>query len=283
MPSLGKNSPPKSIAISEPGTVIKDTKDKFKRNIFFYSLFLASSKDADEQKRQHLFLPKFSDDFLESYSYVQKTERASFLRAALGTFLNNRRTSTDYLLRGINFLHLNNATSNLLLMSIFHPLPLDEERPMIGQRISILTFLPPPKEVSLSLREYENYVRKTKESEMEFAVGEVAEKIVTIDNNSFVEGRQDSYSDAITTIANLDAFCTFLCEYNTGEEPDFVCMMRDLADFLSQSEFQKFAEKQEHKTPWLTHTLVCALHSILRSFVLVANDFTYQRQVEHLT
>ena len=59
--------------------------------------------------------------------------------------------------------------------------------------------------------------------------------------------------------------------------------MRDLADFLSQSEFQKFAEKHEHKTPWLTHTLICALHSIPLSFVLVANDFTYQRQVEHNT
>ena len=58
---------------------------------------------------------------------------------------------------------------------------------MIGQRISVLTFLPPPKEGSLSLREYENYARKTKEREMEFAVGEVAEKRVTIDKNSFVE------------------------------------------------------------------------------------------------
>ena len=116
---------------------------------------------------------------------------------------------------------------------------------------------------------------------MEFAVGEVAEKRVTIDKNSFVEGRQESYSDAITTIANLDAFCAFLCECNTREGPDIVRMMRDLADFLSQSEFKEFAEKHEHKSPWLTHTIVCALHSILRSFVLVANDFTYQRQVEH--
>ena len=73
---------------------------------------------------------------------------------------------------------------------------------------------------------------------MEFSVGEVAEKRVTIDKNSFVEGRQESYSDAITTIANLDDFFAFLCECNTGDEPDIVRMMRDPADFLSQSEFQ---------------------------------------------
>ena len=44
-----------------------------------------------------------------------------------------------------------------------------------------------------------------KESEMEFAVGEVAEKIVSIDKNSFVKGRQDVFPDAMTAITNMDA------------------------------------------------------------------------------
>ena len=116
---------------------------------------------------------------------------------------------------------------------------------------------------------------------MEFVVGEVAKKRVSIDNNSFVKGRQDVYSDAITKIANVDALCALICDCNTGDVQDLVYMIRKLADIFSVREFQKFSEKHERNHPWLTHTLICSLHSILRSFVLVATDFTYQRQVEH--
>ena len=69
-------------------------------------------------------------------------------------------------------------------MSEYHPLYFDEEKSMINQRILILTFPSPPKERYLSLREYETYVIKTKESHMEFAVGEVTERRVLVDKKN---------------------------------------------------------------------------------------------------
>lgn len=73
-------------------------------------------------------------------------------------------------------------------MSEYHPLYFDEEKSMINQRILILTFPSPPKERYLSLREYETYVRKTKESHMEFAVGEVTERRVLVDKKNVFQG-----------------------------------------------------------------------------------------------
>ena len=76
---------------------------------------------------------------------------------------------------------------------------------MINQRILILTLPSPPKERYLSLREYETYVRKTKESHMEFAVGEVTERRVLVDKKMFFKGCHDLFYDAITTIVILYA------------------------------------------------------------------------------
>lgn len=69
---------------------------------------------------------------------------------------------------------------------------------MISQRISALTFLPPPK-AGTNLKDYEEYVQKTKQSEMDFNSGEVSEKRSSIDKKSFTKGRQETLDDVIAT------------------------------------------------------------------------------------
>ena len=43
----------------------------------------------------------------------------------------------------------------------------------------------------------------------------------------------------------------------------------------------KITRGNERSQPWLTHTLICSLHSTHHSFVIVTTDLTYQRQVDH--
>ena len=158
------------------------TSAKYKRNICHHRIFFSSTRHtADNKRRTTTLAPVLSNEFRETYD-LSKSNMAQFLRSCLATHVENRAKSSDYLHRSLNFPHLNNITANLFLFNEYHTRPLDEEVSMIGQRISVLTFLPPPKS-GLKLRDYETYVSNTKQNEMDYVSCEVAENRKIIDKN----------------------------------------------------------------------------------------------------
>ena len=257
------------------------TSAKFKRNIFNHLLFFASTKQtADNTPRAKTLHPTLSSEFLDTYG-LPKSEMAQYLRNCIATFVESRAKSNDYLHQSLHFPHINNTTANLFLINEYHTKPLDEEVSMIGQRISALTFLPPPKAGS-NLREYEAYVSNTKQNEMDAVACEVAENRKIIDKKSFIRGRQDSIQDAMTTIANIDALFAFICDFDDDSNaPDIAKMLRELANIISTRDFQNFTEKHERTLPWIPHTVICIIHSIIASFAKIAGDCSLQRRVKN--
>ena len=54
-----------------------------------------------------------------------------------------------------------------------------------------------------------------------------------------------------------------------------------MAKILVMPAFRNYAKKNEAKIPWLTHTLMCQIQSILNRFVDLASNWTSQRLVEN--
>ena len=71
---------------------------------------------------------------------------------------------------------------SLLLLGEFQSSPLDEDPEYLTQAISILSFLPPPKKGENS--DYVLYIKKSKETKMEDAIEEHAEKCTMYDKKT---------------------------------------------------------------------------------------------------
>ena len=117
---------------------------------------------------------------------------------------------------------------------------------------------------------------------MENAIEERAEKCSAYDKKIFTNGRQNMYQDAITTIANLIILLEFVFDdAQSSENPALIVMLKGVAKILVTPTFRNYAKKNETKIPWLTHTLVCQVQSVLNCFIDLASKWTSQRLVEN--
>ena len=133
---------------------------------------------------------------------------------------------------------------------------MDEEAELLPQRVSILNFLPPPPAGHDD--EYREHVTRAKQSFMEEAVDETAEKRSVIDKKLFVGGRQDKSIDALTALANFVIFLEFISDDATMPEPPaIVAKFRQLGKMWSSHRFRSFAEKWKQNEDGL-HTQWCA-------------------------
>lgn len=120
---------------------------------------------------------------------------------------------------------------SLLLLGEFRSSPLDEDTSYLTQTISILSFLPPPKK-SENL-DYATYVQKSKETKMEDAIEERAEKCTAYDKKLFIKGRQCTHHDAISCLANLVVFIEFILDdEGTSKIPAIISMLRAIGRIL---------------------------------------------------
>ena len=169
---------------------------------------------------------------------------------------------------------------SLLIIRDYQSSPLDEDTEYLSQTISVLLFLPPPKKDEDAV--YNMCVQKSKNTSMENAIKERAEKCSAYDKKLFTKGRQTTYQDAITTISNIVVFLEFVSdEAQSSETPLLITMLKGIAKVLVTPAFRNYAEKNESKIPWLTHTLVCQIQSILNRFVDLASNWTSQRLIEN--
>ena len=165
----------------------------------------------------------------------------------------------------------------MLLLGVYRSCPLDEEQEYLTQAISILSFLAPPKKGENL--DYISYVKTSKDTKIEDAIKERAEKCTAYNKKLFIKGRQSSHHDAITCLANVVVFLEFILDDEvTSKVPAIIHMFRSIGRILVSPSFRNYAEKNEDTIPWLTHTLICQFQALLNRFVNVTNNYTSQRK-----
>ena len=254
-------------------------KEKAKHSVLFYRLFLSAKFVDPVSKQTEIILGNLSETFLTALN-AGRSEGTRIFNNAFTTYRKDRLESDSYLDTSINFPHTNRTMMSLLMIGDYRSTPLDEDVEYLSQTVSVLSFLPPPKKGEDN--EYNAYVQKSKNTNMENAIEERAEKCSAYDKKLFTKGRQNTYQDAITTIANLVIFLEFIFDdAQSSENPALIVMLKGVAKILVTPAFRNYAEKNESKIPWLTHTLVCQIQSILNRFVDIDSNWTSQRLVEN--
>ena len=125
----------------------------------------------------------------------------------------------------------------------FDTSPISQNKNSHSQAITALTFLPAPKSGS-TFHEYQKYVDKARDTRMEKAIGEAAEKCGTMDKKSFVNGAIDTFEDALTCVANTVCCLKFFCSYTAGDyNPDIIKILEKFADLITTRKFRKFIDE----------------------------------------
>ena len=176
------NSPQKSqnwksipSEIKIESTKIEPTKDKCKRYLSFYLLFLSSSRQGrSNTPRDQVIQPTISIDMIKAYA-LSKADMAQHIQHNLNRFANKKMEDSHYLNRLVNFPYFNQAIAILIAFCEFDTSQIAQNKNFYSQAITALTFLPEPKSGS-KFHEYQKYVDKARDTRMEKAIGEAAEK-----------------------------------------------------------------------------------------------------------
>ena len=217
-----------------------------------------------------IILGDLLDTFLTAIN-AGRSEGTRIFNNVFPTYRKDRLESDSYLDTSMNFPHTNRTMISLLMIGDYRSTHLDEDVKYLSQTISILSFLPPPKKWEDI--DYNTYVQKSKNTSMENAIEERAEKSSAYNKKLFTKGRQNMYQDTITTKSNLIVFFEFVFDKTeSSETPANTTMLKGIAKNLGTPAFRNYVEKNETKIPRLTHTLVCQIQSVLNRFFDLASN-----------
>ena len=228
-----------------------------------------------------VILPELSEAFGEIFNESSATNMSRSFRNQLEHHCRLREDSVYFLDKQTELPHLSQAAGLLFICYKWKTDPLDENVQGMSQELSIITYLPPPYESSSDTsKQYSDYVSHAKNVEFEEDMGQVWDKRDKIATKAFIQGRQRTLYDILSTIANLDADLSFRFSYPETNRPTIVNMLRSIADRISRTDFMRWYHKFSGAAPWITHTLLTYIHGLLSSLAFVSSTSSLQKQVQ---
>jgi hypothetical protein len=153
---------------------------------------------------------------------------------------------------------------------------LDDDTSFKRNEISILTMLRAPEHNT----EYNNYCTAKYTTEIEHLVGQTEKQQTKVGTEIFIGGMQDCPDDVITAIANWNVISSVKYGHDDHDEanmPMLTKYMRQLGDIWCSRAFRSWYNKVKHGAPWITHTLLTQLHTLISKTAMIANNPTNKR------
>ncbi|MGH3054416.1 MAG: hypothetical protein ACRDL7_05500, partial [Gaiellaceae bacterium] len=247
-----------------------------------FGVQLTKEYDPDQYASYRTEEAKISQEFLEALNHSTSSQRGQALRNALDTFAHKRALSNDYLPANIDFPHIATYLATLIFRGKWKSTAMSEEQGLIKQQISIMMFKPAPIE-AFAKSHYDKYISGNYLTEQEDEVEETSKNRTKMSTECFVDGREGTFEDVITTIANLDCFFAFTWEWDDDDndkQPTIVSFLRLLANQIRSKDVQKWIKENIATAPWIPAQLLSMIHSIIICFVRVAID---PQMKQHLT
>ena len=153
--------------------LLEAVKDNAKDLVLFYLLFLTLRFTDQSNAQSEIILGNLSETFLTAIN-AGRSEGTHIFNNAFTTYHKDQLESDSYLDTSIHFPHTDRTMISLIMIGDYHFTPLDEDIEYLSQTISVISFLPPPKKGDDA--DYNTYVQKSKNTNMENAIEERAEK-----------------------------------------------------------------------------------------------------------
>ena len=123
--------------------------------------------------------------------------------------------------------------------------------------------------------EYNGYINSSKNQEVENMLDQPSEKRASVKKEVFIKGKQETLDDVIAFISNIIVFARYFVKMSKDdkdEQPYFIQLIIEMADFLSSAEYMKFHEQFKKGTPYMPHTLITYIFNIFSIFIKMAKN-----------
>jgi hypothetical protein len=221
--------------------------------------------------------PTITEDWTDLYDMGHVAQLSHALTSLLDAACDDRDESVHYLDRAINMPEFSQLAAKSFTQALSKRSPLDDDTKFKRNEISILTLLPPPTESAA----YDSYCRTTHATEIDHMVNQGEKQSTRVGTEIFNGGNQNHPDDVVAAIANMDVMYQLKYGFDTTDEtsmPLIVVLLRQLADLYCTRNFRKWYKKVSASAPWISHTLITQVHSLLSKVANIANNPTNKRQ-----
>jgi hypothetical protein len=220
--------------------------------------------------------PTITEDWAELYSNNHVAQLSPALSGLLEAACDDRDSSVHYLDKAIQMPEFSQLAAKSLTQVITKRSSLDDNTSFKRNEISILMLLRAPDHSN----EYNNYCTAKYTTEIEHLVGQTEKQQTKVGTEIFIGGIQDHPDDVITAIANFDVLSDIKYGHGKHNEEDMPLLnkyVRQLGDLWCSRAFRTWYNKVKHGAPWITHTLLTQLHTLIAKTAMIANNPTNKR------
>ena len=149
---------------------------------------------------------------------------------------------------------------------------MDNNIESLKKSFSILSLLPPPMSAT---DEYNGYINSSKNQEVENMLDQPSEKRASVKKEVFIKGKQETLDDVIAFISNIVIFARYFVKMSKDEkeeQPYFIQLIIEVADFLSSAEYMNFHDKFKKGVTYMPHTLITYIFNIFSVFIKMAKN-----------
>ena len=276
---------PEEVNISDEGTVATNEKTivtmstdassnaKNEKLQAFFSILFAKPLFDRKNELVSLIPASLTDEIKEIVTSSSSTsEQARELSDSIEALADDISRERCYLSRAAKFPFLSTTLITYILQAHYHSGAIDNNLESLKKSFSILSLLPPPMSAT---DEYNGYINSSKNQEVEYMLDQPSEKRASVKKEVFIKGKQETLDDVIAFISNIVIFARYFVKMSKDdkeEQPYFVQLIIEVADFLSSAEYMNFHDKFKRGTTYMPHTLITYIFNIFSIFIKMAKN-----------
>ena len=142
---------------------------------------------------------------------------------------------------------------------------------IVSQNLSVFSFLPAKME---SVR-YKCLLEETNTAFGKQMVGETSSNTTKLSTDLFSTGKQSTYDDLKTTVANLHAGLTFMLDKKEWKSSCIINDIESLFNMITCPAFKHgFSWYATGNITWLCHSILINIHNVFHQMVLITSNPT---------
>ena len=266
-PTNQQNGTPAPAPAPAPATAStmadKAAAQRIERNGTIWRLMLSSKDKEPTDGMSFLNLPTLSEPMKVAMADPKPINAVSAMVSSIKETINYHQGQSDHISSltdfGTNIMNV--AFVSGMLTAAFHDDDLDVCIPMLDKKLSVYNFLPPRTDSVV----YEQIVEETNAVTYEALHGGVDANRTRPSSSLYIDGRQESLHDVLSTVANIVAIFKWVIATEDGSEPEpeLIEDLRDIFKLLKDIKFKRYFERFESTWKWLGHSVLKDIQGLI--------------------
>ena len=237
-----------------------------------WKLMLSTTVKDEATGTESLVVPNLSEPMASAIAESGPAYALSTVMNSIQGFINNRKGTHHYMNQSIDFSVAVLNVTFIAAMTNFHlrTNPMDETQGAFNASITAYNFTPPRKNTP----EYQRIIDENQQVLFEIINQESASNRTKTSSSLYTAGRQETYEDVRSTLANLDMYFSWVADTNdtTNNIPDIIQDCRTIFDLISNDLMKNWFSTWSNTAEWLAHAFLQDIQNLIRARAAFAND-----------